>query len=514
MRRLLLRTAAAATTAVLAVLLPASAVADPRPASLPPCAGGSNSASDFDGDGIPDLVVGDPDAAVGGAERAGRVTVVYGGETETTVLEQGQGAVPGEPEPGDRFGEVLDTFDHDQDGCTDLVVGLPFETVNGRAEAGMVMIVYGSVLGLGWGAPTEVWTQDTPGFGGAPEAGDWFGHSVAAGHTLSGEPYMVIGVPGESIGTTEQAGYVQYVRGSTTAAFHQDTDGIPGEVEVQDRYGYEVAANGIHFTVGVPGEAIGAEDYAGGVNFFSHTMVDGRPRYLRTFHQDSTITGLSGDIAEAGDRTGTSIDMIDVIPSEGTDPESLIAIGSPGEDLGTTSREVQDTGFVHVFRMKADATLEQIYEADLGSTDADARQDGAFFGQRVRLVDTAPGSTATGTSVKLVVGAPGHGTGSERASGLIQVHHPLGSDPSQSFDVARADHTALGPVVPGAYLGMSFGVTADDLYVATAFDDGDPGAVHAAPWNGLEAGSADWRTWRPGQDGVPEGGRAFGAGLL
>ena len=61
--------------------------------------------TNFNGDGCPDLVVGDPDAGVGGVARAGRITVSYGGTGGArTVLTQGMPGVGDVAETDDRFG--------------------------------------------------------------------------------------------------------------------------------------------------------------------------------------------------------------------------------------------------------------------------------------------------------------------------------------------------------------------------------------------------------------------------
>ncbi|OOC55594.1 MULTISPECIES: integrin alpha [Nocardiopsis] len=478
------------------------------PAAADTCEGGV--ASDFDGDGVRDLVIGDPDASVDGNERAGRITVAYGGERAPVLLKRGAGVIPGEPGQGDRLGEVMDTFDHDGDGCTDLLVGLPREQVDDLEEAGAVLVVHGSPQGLGAGTATQVWDQDTPGFGGGPETGDWFGHAIAAGNTLDGDAYAVIGIPGEAVGGFEDAGYVQYVRGDHTASFHQDTEGVTGTVEASDRYGFDVAASNTLIAVGAPGEAIGSEEFAGGVHLFNHEQAGNRPAYVGGLHQDSDLPGGVDGGSEAGDRTGTSVDVVDYRTGTGA-AKTMVAVGSPGEDLGDGGT---DTGGVHVISAEADGTRHQIFAAFRDTGGMDLAQSSDFLGQHVRLVDTAPGQNATDTSVKLVAGTPGHTVGEERAAGLVQVFHPLTGSVDDRLDLDRTGHSALGAPVAGGYFGMSFHATAEDLYLPTPFDPGDPGAVHAVSWRELlEQDTPAWRTWTPGQNGLPEGGRAFGAAL-
>ena len=64
--------------------------------------------------------------------------------------------------------------DFNGDGRSDLAVSVEGQTVGGRAFAGAVQVIYGSKHGLS-GTRDRVLTQDTPGVPGASEAQDRFG---------------------------------------------------------------------------------------------------------------------------------------------------------------------------------------------------------------------------------------------------------------------------------------------------------------------------------------------------
>ncbi|MFB6844786.1 integrin alpha [Streptomyces sp. NPDC056373] len=57
------------------------------------------------------------------------------------------------PEAGDQFGFSRSVYDMDGDGCTDLVVGAPYEDVakdGGRlVDAGAVYVIHGTPTGIG-----------------------------------------------------------------------------------------------------------------------------------------------------------------------------------------------------------------------------------------------------------------------------------------------------------------------------------------------------------------------------
>ena len=112
--------------------------------------------------------------------------------------------------------------DFNGDGYADLAVGVPNEDVNGRADAGLVNVVYGSAAGL---SATSV--QDQRFFqdysAGTPESNirdtsevnDRFGAAVVAAD-FNGDGYsdLAAGVPEEDLASTANAGAVNVIYGS------------------------------------------------------------------------------------------------------------------------------------------------------------------------------------------------------------------------------------------------------------------------------------------------------------
>ncbi|MFI9617254.1 FG-GAP repeat domain-containing protein [Streptomyces sp. NPDC052023] len=187
----------------------------------------SGTESDFNGDGTRDTVIADPEATVGGAERAGSVHVVYGGGKGTLELTQALASVPDVPEPGDQFGFSLAVYDANLDGCSDLVVGIPYEDIGTVQDGGSVHLLYGATTGLGSGVAAKEFYQGTGNpLGGGQEAQDWTGYAVAAGKTSGGTPFLLIGEPGEDVGTVQDAGMIHYIHGTaqTVLGINQDTD--------------------------------------------------------------------------------------------------------------------------------------------------------------------------------------------------------------------------------------------------------------------------------------------------
>jgi hypothetical protein len=136
----------------------------------------------------------------------------------------------------------MDLGDVNDDGHDDLVIG------DASAGAGTVVVAYGSPSGL---TPSSQWTsidQNTPGVPGVNEAGDRFGAALSVLPTTgSGICDVVVGAPGESVGSVQRAGDVVVLRGSKhplsgagAVGFSQNTKGIPGGAETGDEFGGSV----------------------------------------------------------------------------------------------------------------------------------------------------------------------------------------------------------------------------------------------------------------------------------
>lgn len=483
------------------------------PSAAALAAGCSGVESDFNGDGVRDIAIADPEATVAGVRRAGLVRVVYGGDKGTLELSQETAGVPGAAEADDQYGYALAVYDADVDGCSDLAVGMPYEDISTNADAGGVQIVYGSPTGIGGGKAVKEHIQgETATLGGSAEAGDWTGYALAAGKSSAGTPYLLIGSPGESIGTVEDAGAFFYVSGTaqTVVGNHQDTEAggaVPGVAEIDDRFGASLAATPTHFAVGTPGEALGTTTFAGGVAVFSHTLVSGYPKPLVGLGQDQdAVQGAE----EVGDGFGTSLAMVPYRPSGATSTtESLLAVGVPGEDLSTTV----DAGAVQVFRLTASGSFTQTAWIDQNTEGVDQEAEaGDFFGQRVAAVNSSPNTVASVTTTRLAVGVPGEESAEEYPEeGGVQIF-PLVGAVGASDNWIDPGYGIPSQPAPRQLAGMSLASSPSLLYVGMPYGPAEGHAVHAFPWN-VASGGAPTQTWKPGEAGIPSGDVAFGAAV-
>ncbi|MGW8451585.1 FG-GAP-like repeat-containing protein [Streptomyces niveus] len=152
-----------------------------------------------------------------------------------------------------RGGRSLAAGDLNGDGYTDLAVGQPSTTESGHTlKGGAVTAVFGSATGL-TSTGRKTFGQDTAGVPDTGETGDDMGASISVGDVnLDGYDDILTGLPGEDITrggvARTNAGQVILLRGSSTgptatgsAAYHQDTAGVPGTTESNDRLGSSVS---------------------------------------------------------------------------------------------------------------------------------------------------------------------------------------------------------------------------------------------------------------------------------
>jgi hypothetical protein len=472
-------------------------------------AGCAGTQSDFNGDGIRDTAIADPDATVAGKERAGVVHLVLGGGKGVVEISQDTPNVADGPETGDRFGYSLAVYDANKDGCSDLAVGIPYEDVGTVKDAGYVQVIYGSSTSVGSEFPSRGFVQgENQPLGGGPEPEDWLGYAVAAGTSPTGFPFLVIGVPGEDGAAGADIGVIGYIYGTDykAASVGENTTGVWEDAEPYDRFGAAIAATDRHFVVGAPGESIGSVAFAGGVVAFRPSInADGIPEPV--FGMGQGRTPGPDAAAQTDDRYGSALAMAPYRPAGATTTtDSVLAVGVPGEDLDTTV----DAGAVHVYHLKADGTVVLLKWIDQNVPDVEGdAEPGDFFGQRLAAVNTTPSAVGTADTMRLAVGVPGEESASDAPeAGGVQILPLLGEPGASDAWIEPGAGIPSGPA-PRTYAGLGLGSSPSLLYVGVPYGPAEGGAVHAFPWN-TATGGAPTQTFKPGEGGIPAGGVAFG----
>ncbi len=233
--------------------------------------------------------------------------------------------------------------DFNGDGYADLAIGVVSEDLgNDIHGAGAVNVIYGSAGDGLTAAGDQIWSQDSAGVVDDAETDDGFGFSLAVGD-FNGDGYsdLAVGVIGESVGATPNAGAVSVIYGSIdglTAAgdqiWHQNSPGIAGGSSNGDNFGYSLASgdfdgDGYHdLAIGIPGESIGGGFRAGAVQII-YGRADGlNASGSQRWHQNSAAIL---DVAEAGDEFGFALASGDF----NGDAVYDLAIGVRGEGLFT-----------------------------------------------------------------------------------------------------------------------------------------------------------------------------------
>lgn len=274
-------------------------------------------AGDFDDDGDDELAVTSLYEASGSGPKEGYVAVLRrngnGSWTRTQSLHQemvGEVVVPGgggvwNPAPlGDandweRFGGALAAGDLNDDGIDDLIVGAPRDRVEGKSNVGSVYLFQAD---SDQSATFKPWIRVDQRSIGSDESGDYFGSSMAAiDFDGSGSLDLVVGAPGEDVGSTVNAGWLFLFRVESNNGIY-DFSGAgqgTGSSEPHDDFGAAIACLSDDpdalFVVGSPGEQPQGESARTGMAFTFESGPGGPTAEDNITHADVLSWGLSSD---------------------------------------------------------------------------------------------------------------------------------------------------------------------------------------------------------------------------
>jgi hypothetical protein len=247
------------------------------------------------------LAIGAPLEDIGASHDAGNVTVLeslpgaFPDSGARYTIEQGVDGVPDKSEPNEGFGTGLAAR-----GTTALTIGVPGQDLGSIRDAGAII----DVPMNGSAVPATMWRQGTGGIAGTAETDDFFGAYLTG--TASGA--VVASAWAEDVGSVPDSGVVHLLQdgpgGGLVATgnqvFHQDSPKVPGTAEENDLMGGSLSFGDHNLLVGMPGETVHGQQYAGAVVAF-RVDTDGRVTFARAavqFHQDTPGVPSAAEVVD------------------------------------------------------------------------------------------------------------------------------------------------------------------------------------------------------------------------
>ncbi|GAB7039808.1 hypothetical protein JCM9533A_36580 [Catenuloplanes niger JCM 9533] len=167
--------------------------------------------------------------------------------------------IPGVARRGDQWGKSVAIIQYKGTATSLLAVGVPNEEVGGVPDAGMVQrfVVTDTAYSV-LGAVTEA----TPGIGGDPQRGGYFGFSVRLAHHAAPGPVtddtllLAVGVPGKDVRGVRNAGTIRVFRATSTTIpgdIGVDRDTIlPGDPTAGEMIGMAMSESAARLHIGTP----------------------------------------------------------------------------------------------------------------------------------------------------------------------------------------------------------------------------------------------------------------------
>lgn len=452
------RTHRSVVTAAVIGLAAAGLLTAPPASAEPDCL---SSSSDFDADGLPDIAVGIP----GGSGRGGAVQVRLSNEGEPFTR-----TVTGPP----GFGTAVTSLSSyagqgDEALCSQLVVGSPDESTRTDLRRSGVVHVFV------WDATARrfvsrgTFEPQSQGVGGTAQSGARFGAALAAEQRPADRSgarpgRLFVGAPGLDVNGFADTGQVTsfWIDADEDPVAHDTQltrlgEPLTDEPTAGAALGASLSVAGGMVAMGMPGYPERGRLSAGAVLV---DLVDGGPDRPNPLVLSQATAGVPGT-AEPGDRFGSSVHVV----ADPAGRRPTLVVGTPGEDVGARS----DAGSVTVTRVSTDLELA-------GSTRTVDQNSAGMAGtaEAGDQLGAAVSSVRDGTTVRLLVGAPGEDVGRIRDAGMVQT---VGTGQGWTQSSKGVPGSAETGDRLGASLGGSPATGATRVLVGIGGEDSSTGAV-------------------------------------
>jgi len=468
------------------------------------------------------------------ATAAGAVALTSSNSRE---LSQSSAGVNGTAETGDFFAAAVAVGDFNNDGYGDVIAGSPYEDLRSKVDGGQIQVFYGTASGVTTVGDRTI-HQGTRRVVGTSEPDDLFGSALAVGDfDFDGYDDLAVGVPGEDVHATVDAGAVTILyggefglSGQDSQVFSQASTGVEGDVGAYDNFGHSLVVGRFNddayddLAIGAPGDGEAGAARSGSVN-----IVYGSANGIVIGSGGLFLTQEVIDVAETAeidDSFGWSLAAGNFNGDQAENGNGLddLAVGVPGE----THEGLSGAGIVQIF---------------LGSPAGVVIDGNMIISESTPSVrGLAEANDRVGTSLAagdidgdgyddLAIGAPGEARKLRLASGLVIVLEgsPIGLTGILSRRLSQYGRKVPGVVEAGDEFGFSV-VIADfnnngraDLAVGVPGEGvgsiNGAGVVHTFFGGSSRIKKAGSQMWQPGVGGVPGSpnanagvGRALAAG--